>query len=224
MPYFDDYQGFDQNMTGETPPAPAPEPDTNNRETAAHTIFDYIELLVLTVFFVLLATTFFFRHAVVVGPSMQNTLEDGEHLIISDLFYSPERGDIVVLESYEETGINEPIIKRVIATEGETVEIRADGVYIDGVHLEEPYANEQGSPIAALNDYLIYGKRHDVIDAIDESGTVFTYHVGEGEVFVLGDNRFNSTDGRTFGPVSEDCILGHVVLRLTPFSKFGGVD
>ncbi len=224
MPYFDEYAGFDRNMTGETPPAP-PAPQPNEKETAAHTIFDYAELLIITVFFVLLASTFLFRHAVVVGLSMQNTLEDGEHLIISDLFYTPKHGDIVVLESHEEAHIGEPIIKRVIGIEGDTIEIRREGVYRNGELLQEDYAYTEGNPASTTyNDYIFFGLLHDSIGAANDDKTAFTYHVGENEVFVLGDNRFNSTDGRAFGPVNKDSILGRVVLRLTPLNRFGGVD
>ncbi len=224
MPYFDEYAGFDQNMKEETPPSPEPVQEPENGNTIAHTVFDYAELLIFTIVFVLLATTFFFRHAVVVGPSMQHTLENGEHLIISDLFYTPTAGDIVVLEDHDATGITEPIIKRIVATEGDTVEIREDGVYVNGVHLDEDYAYEEGNPSHYMNDYLLFCRLNDRTGAANEDGSVYTYHVGEGEVFVIGDNRFNSTDSRAFGAVSENGILGRVVLRITPFERFGGVD
>ncbi len=218
MPYFDEYAGFDQNMRdeGTPPPAPSPAPEKNTH-TAAHTIFDYAEMLILTVVFVLLATTFLFRHTVVVGGSMNNTLKDGQHLIISDVFYSPKRGDIVVIENKEETGIDTPIIKRVIGIAGDTIEIKRDGVYLNGSLLEESYAVEVG------NDYLSYGFTRYDPSAANIDKTVYTYHIGEGEVFVLGDNRFHSEDSRMFGAVTEKAILGRVILRLTPFEKFGGV-
>ncbi len=205
-------------------PVPPENPKNSPALTAANTIFDYVELFALTVFFILLATLFLFRHAVVDGNSMKNTLENGEHLIISDAFYTPKYGDIIVFESYEETGFNHPLIKRVIATEGQTVTIRREGVYVDGVLLDDPYEYLQGSGYASDDNYLSYGKRHDTIGAMNADGTAFTYIVGEDEVFVLGDNRFDSSDGRMFGPVSEDCILGRVLFRLTPLKKFGGVD
>ncbi len=224
MPYFDEYTEFDQNMRegGETP-TPPPAPDKSGGTTAAHTIFDYVELLVLTVFFVLIATTFFFRHTVVVGPSMMNTLEDGEHLIISDAFYSPDCGDIVVIESEVETGISTPIIKRIVATAGDIVEVKHDGIYRNGVLLDEPYVRLESAAHANEN-YISFGRDRYLSSAANPSKTVYTYHVGEGEVFILGDNRFDSTDGRMFGTVSEDCILGRVLFRLTPFEKLGGVD
>ncbi len=222
-PLFDDYSTFDDQMTGRgEPPEPKPEPK-NVKNIAANTIFDYIELFALTVFFVLIATLFLFRHAVVVGPSMEETLFDGDHLIISDAFYTPAYGDIVVFESFEETGINEPIIKRVIATAGQTVTITKNGVAVDGVPLDESsYAHHGGN--LTIGDYLTYQKQHYTIGIPNADGTAYTYTVGENEVFVLGDNRFNSTDSRMFGPISIDCILGRVLFRISPISEFGGVD
>ncbi len=84
--------------------------------------FDFIELFVFTLVAVMILTTFFFRHSIVEGESMEGTLTEGEHLIISDLFYKPERGDIIVCEDYE-TGLFKPIVKRIIAIGGDTVKV-----------------------------------------------------------------------------------------------------
>ncbi len=190
--------------------------------SAVVTIFEYVELFLVTAVLILLATLFLFRHAVVDGDSMLGTLSDSEHLIISDLFYTPKAGDIVVFESYEETGLNEPLIKRVIATEGQTVRIYADRITVDGVALTEEYAFLGGSP-AGVKDYISYGKLFGMTPIGEGADAYYLYHVGEGEVFVLGDNRFNSTDSRMFGPISTDCILGRVLFRFLPLNGFGGV-
>ena len=166
------------------------------------TRFEFIELFVFTLAVIMLITTFFFRHSIVDGQSMEGTLHDGEHLIISDLFYTPERGDIIVCADYE-TGLKKPIVKRVIATEGETVRITREGeVYIDGVLLVEDY---------------VY------IDEESYRYTPMIYVVPEGEVFVMGDHRNMSTDSRVFGSVKEEAILGRVLLRFLPIEKFGTV-
>ncbi len=239
MPYFDEYSGFDQSMKEDPKEQrPAPPQRKSNAEFAANTLFDYVELLALTVFFILIATLFLFRHAVVDGSSMLRTLEHGEHLIISDAFYlSPASGDIIVFEDNEQTGSSGPLIKRIIATEGQTVIITKDGVIVHDGHvsyddltkkqkkpLDESYIYLFGNSTAMYNDYLEYGKAQDrFLGAYDPENEVFTYHIGEDEVFVLGDNRFNSLDSRYFGPIETDCILGRVLFRITPLSKFGGV-
>ena len=166
--------------------------------------FDFIELFVFTLLAVILLTTFIFRHAVVEGPSMQNTLQDGEHLIISDLFYTPKKGDIIVCQD-RATGHFEPIVKRIIATEGDTVSISAGIVYVNGEALKEDYV---------------------FIDGVDKYSEFGEVTVPEDMLFVMGDHRNNSSDSRAFITtfVREDAVLGKVILRFYPFDKFGKVD
>ncbi len=169
-------------------------------------IFDFVELFALTIAAVFLLTTLLFRHAIVDGPSMEGTLHDGEHLIISDLFYKPDYGDVIVFEDFSlEKNLRKPIIKRVIALEGDTVRIDDDGtVFVNG------------TKIADEHKYLSGGAYLD--SAFEE------YTVPENHVFVLGDNRNNSADSRTFGAISVDTILGELKFRIFPFDKFGSVD
>ena len=167
-----------------------------------HGLFDFLELFVFSFVAVLVFTTFFFRHSVVEGNSMIDTLHEGEHLIISDLFYTPERGDIIVCEDYS-TSLRKPIVKRVIATEGDYVQVLITGeVFINGKLIEEDYVYIDGPlPITPVD-------------------TV----VPEGEVFVMGDHRNMSTDSRMFGTIDEDSIIGKVLLRFYPFDTFGRVE
>ena len=172
-------------------------------------IFDFIELFVLTLVCVMILTTFVFKHSIVEGRSMQNTLNDGDSLIISDLFYTPERYDIVVFEDYS-TSLKKAVVKRVIGLPGEKVEVKINEdkiyeVYINDELLEEGYA---------LN----------VPDSSPPPTGV--WHIEEGEIFVMGDNRYNSTDSRDggVGPVDIECILGKVIIRIYPFDQFGKVD
>ncbi len=163
--------------------------------------FDFVELFVFTLLAVMLITTFFFRHAIVDGPSMENTLYNGEHLIISDLFYTPKRGDIIVCEDFS-TGLKKPIVKRVIAVEGDTVRITARGeVYVNDELLDEEYVYIDPGYTNVYKPLLI--------------------EVEEGRIFVMGDHRSNSTDSRNFGTVSEESVIGRVLLRFYPFDKFG---
>ncbi len=167
-------------------------------------IFDFVELFIFTLAAVLVLTTFFFKHTIVDGPSMMNTLHHGEHLIISDLFYTPERGDIVVFADYS-AGQTEPYVKRVIAVAGDTVTVDGKGgVKVNGEKIDE-------------SDYVfIDGK-------IPYDGK--TVIVPEGEVFVLGDHRNNSYDSASFphGTIKVDSILGKVLFRIYPFDKIGTV-
>lgn len=172
--------------------------------------FDIVELFVFTLLAVMIVTSFFFRHSIVKGESMENTLHDGEHLIISDFLYTPERGDIIVCEDHT-AEVSTPIVKRVIAIGGDRIKITADGeVFVNGELIDE-------------SDYVYidaYAKPHYRYTPLEMT-------VPKGELFVMGDHRNNSTDSRDLiklGTISEDAVLGKVLLRFYPLSKFGTVD
>jgi signal peptidase I len=118
-------------------------------------------------------------------------------------FDPPERGDIVVFDPPVEGGADKPYIKRVIGLPGETIEIRQDGhVYVDGQRLDEPYLDgtaNRCAPGRACDPTL----------------------VPEGHVYVLGDNRGNSSDSRVFGPVDIDAIIGKAWVTYWPADDFG---
>ena len=164
--------------------------------------FDWVESVVTALMFCELLFTFVMRVVGVDGTSMINTLEHGDRLLISNFLYSPRQGDIVVLRKLSFS--SDPIIKRVIATEGQTVDIDfcSGVVYVDGEALDEPYTAEP------------------TYNPGDQS---FPQVVEEGCVFVLGDNRNNSTDSRSHrvGQVRQEKILGKVVLVLWPLGHFG---
>ena len=164
-------------------------------------VFDFVELLLLTLAAVFVLTTFFLRHSIVNGGSMMNTLQNGDVLIISDFLYTPKQYDIVVLEDHT-TGYDHPLVKRVIAVAGDEVIVTESGIFVNG----EP-----------VRDDFVY---------IGTDG--YQYHpdsltVPEGEIYVLGDHRDDSSDSRIFGSVSVDAVLGKVLFRLYPFAEFGSV-
>lgn len=168
----------------------------------AEKLFNFTELLVFTLAAVVLLLSFVFRHAEVIGSSMDTTLANGEHLIISDLFYTPERGDIIVFEDHS-TIYKKPLIKRVIAVGGDHIRIKNGVVHLNGALLDES---------AYIRGAYTMGN----VDMI----------VPDGEVFVMGDNRGASDDSRNnlIGTIDEDAILGKVILRFFPFDSFGSVN
>ncbi len=168
-------------------------------------IFSTVELLAFAAAVILLFFSFVARITIVEGGSMENTLIGGDKLIVSDLFYTPDRGDIVILHSPTLNG-GEPIVKRIIAVGGDTVAIRKDGVYVNGERLNET----DGSLGYTIDDYSYTARPEQVIE--------------EGKVFVLGDHRSVSYDSRSFGQVDADAVIGKVLLRISPVSKFGTVD
>ena len=159
--------------------------------------FDWIQSLVVALLLCVLVFTFLSRVVNVSGHSMINTLMDGDRILVSNLFYHPRQGDIVVLR--KESFDSEPIVKRVIALEGQTVSIDFDRgvVSVDGVELEEPYTAEPTLRRLDFGDDIV---------------------VPEGCMFVLGDNRNGSTDSRDdrIGCVDERLIIGRAIFLIFP--------
>lgn len=185
-------------------------------------VFDFAELFVIAICVVILFFTFGARLCRVDGDSMLQTLHNKEMLLVTNFGYEPEQGDIVVFHQTHETypRLNEAIVKRVIATEGQYVYIdyetakvyvSDDGIFDESDLIEESY------------DYIdnLAGVIAEPYYARDKE-----YLVPEGCVFVLGDNRNNSLDSRSYeiGMVDTRRILGKVMLRLMPFDRFGTVN
>lgn len=175
----------------------------------AYGTFEFVEMLAVAVTIVIVIVAFFLRITVVYGRSMTNTLQPDDVLLVSDVFYTPKTGDVIVIQPMTDDYTN-PIVKRVIATAGQTVDIDFENwiVTVDGVRLDESYVNRPGGNVAMKGSYLD-----------------FPYVVPEGHLFVMGDNRNGSSDSRSrmFGPLDERYILGKVLFRVLPFSSFGAI-
>lgn len=172
-------------------------------------LFFWLQALVVALVVLILIFTFVGRIITVDGDSMLPTLHDKDIMLLRSIGYTPEQGDIVVLTKDFSHYEDQPIVKRVIAVGGQTVRIdyAESKVYVDGVALNEPYILEiimrQPSSGSELN--------------IDE------LTVPEGSVFVLGDNRNNSSDSRHYelGAIDNRYILGKVVTVLFSPYKWG---
>lgn len=169
-----------------------------------NSIYDLVSIIAAAVVAVSFAFIFIFRTVGVVGSSMFPTLENGDRIILSAFDYVPENGDIVVTcQPDGSSAIEDVLVKRIIATEGQTIDIDFEKsiVYVDGVALDEPYINE---PTRDKEDF------HKPVT------------VPEGYVFVMGDNRNHSTDSRDnrIGMIREEYILGEALFRMMPFGKF----
>lgn len=177
------------------------EGQTEQTRGTAWAVHTWCRDLVICVTLVTLVFVFLVRLVNVDGDSMNPTLQDFDKVaLISGALYEPQVGDIVVLRAQ---GYTEPLVKRIIATEGQTVDIdfHSGVVYVDGVALDEPYTAE---PTWTRGDLS------------------FPQTIREGCVFVLGDNRNYSSDSRVsrVGQVREENILGKVALVLWPLSHF----
>jgi len=190
--------------------------DRPAKQTLAESINDVFETVTISLAVVFILFCFIFRICVVDGNSMNETLIDNEKLLVSDLFGSPERGDIVVF--HETDYFKEPLVKRVIATENEWIDIEK---LSDGTLAVTIYDENMENPVLLDESYATYKEGPGY-----SSYSRYPRQVPEGCIFVMGDNRNNSSDSRSdaVGMVDERRVLGKVLLRLLPLSKFGTVS
>lgn len=177
--------------------------NSGKNDNSVMTLYDWVQCVVYALVAGVLIFIFVGRAINIEGASMFPTLHNGDKVIVSDLFYTPKMGDVVVLRTLSYGP--DPLVKRIIATEGQTVDIdfEAGLVYVDGIALTENYVN---APIYFRDSF---------------AGPV---KVPEGCIFVLGDNRNESSDSRheSIGMVDERCIIGKVVCILLPAYEMSG--
>ena len=183
------------------------QPKEKEKADILGTFYELTEMLATVTVVVMLLFAFLLRLNIVDGQSMEQTLYHGEYLAVSDLFYDPTPGDIVIIHDISQVGYGNPIVKRVIATEGQTVDIRCDfhnwHLYVDGVEVDESSYRYIATDTLLLPEYK------------------FPITVPEGEIFVLGDNRNHSADSRQIeiGTVDERCVVGKAWMRVMPFDR-----
>ena len=162
-------------------------------------VFEVFQAIISALVVITILFTFVFRVVNVDGPSMKPTLQNNDKLIVSTVGYKPQRGDIVVVSSTD--GLKEPIVKRIIAVGGDTVDINFTTGVVTVNGTEEDYTDE------------LTTQQFDI---------AFPITVPEGSVFVLGDNRGNSLDSRStrVGCVDERLIVGKVLFRFFPIGDW----
>ncbi len=187
-------------MKKRTEEKPAAKPE-KKKPTLRGEIYDWVQSLITALMICVVLFLFFVRVIDVSGGSMNPTLFDGNKMLVSDLFYKPKAGDVVIFKK-DEYDPDKALVKRVIATGGQTVNIDFDTgiVYVDGEPLEEDYTAD-----------LTWNK-------LDFMGP---WKVPEGSVFVMGDNRNASTDSRDkrIGNVDERLIIGKAYVVVYPISE-----
>lgn len=180
-------------------------------ETAAPSIkneaWEWAKALLIAAALVFIIRWFIFAPFIVEGPSMEPNFHTSERLIVNKIIYHihpPQRGEVVVFHA--PAGVD--YIKRVIALPGEKVKVENNKVYVNGEELKEPYIQE------AIDERAKNGQLYN------SPGYTETV-VPEGQVFVMGDNRPNSSDSRMIGPVAYDKIVGRADIRFWPVNKIG---
>lgn len=181
---------------------------------ATRLLLEWVPLLIGAFIVAMVVRMFVFQAYYIPSGSMIPTLEVRDRVLVNKLsynFHDVNRGDIMVFKRPEGTdGTVDDLIKRVIGLPGETLNFRNGNVYVDGQLVEESYLQEQDStfPIAGIPGCV-------------PAGTSSECTVPEGHVFVLGDNRRGSTDGRVFGPIPTDTIVGRAFVKVWPLGEIG---
>ncbi len=176
--------------------------NTEEQVKKSSSLFEWAQILCAALIVITLLYTFVGRLINVKGHSMENTLTNGEQLLLSGRPYKPERGDIVVVSRGTEI---EPLIKRVIGLPGDAIRIDEESgtVFLNDTVLDEPY----------------------IIGKTATEGMIAEITVPEGQLFVMGDNRApgGSLDSRILGCVSQSDVVGKAVYRIMPFQRMGGL-
>lgn len=203
----------------ELPINDAREPDISEASVVSNSILspilDVLEIFVFSIAAVLMIFSFFFRLCRVDGTSMLQTLNNGERLVTTNIFYEPQQGDIIVFHLSNET-YHEPLVKRVIATEGQKVRIdfTTGEIFVDGKMISDEHAYISNGKYNVRYDF-----NQNYIYRIDGK-TYFEATVPSGKLFVMGDNRNGSADSRctNVGFIDRRCVLGKAIFRISPFT------
>lgn len=166
-------------------------------------VIEIVVIVAIAIGLATLVTHFVIQPYEIPSGSMEDTIEIGDRVFSEKVTYAfgePKRGDIITFTDPADP--DRILIKRVVATEGQTVELRNGLVYVDGAPLNEPYTLDR--PSEDLN-----------------SGITYPYTVPDGYVWVMGDNRTNSADSRAFGAVPVDSITGRAIFTYWPLNRMG---
>lgn len=184
------------------------------RPSRTRSLVEWSAVIVGAVLVALLVKIFLVQAFYIPSGSMEPTLDIQDRVLVNKLsykFHKVNRGDIIVFERPDNEGPGDikDLIKRVIALPGESVVIKDNGVYVDGLKVHEPY----------LPPGTLTTTESSPLKCSTEDPCV----IPEGDVWVMGDNRSNSRDSRWFGPISENKIVGRAFVRVWPLNRLGSL-
>ncbi len=183
--------------TTEAPPAA---PAGDGKPSTSRNLVEWVVILGGALLVAFVVKTFLFQAFFIPSPSMEPTLLVDDRVLVNKLSYrlgDISRGDLVVFErSPSEAGTIRDLIKRVVAIEGDTIESRGDTLFVNDQPVVEPYRKTASM-----------------------GGAVTRRTIPQNQVFVMGDNRTNSSDSRVFGPIDEDAIVGRAFVKIWPLGS-----
>jgi len=187
------------------------------RKSSTRNAVEWVAVIAGALLIAVVVRTFIFQTFWIPSPSMATTLVKDDRVLVNKLsykFHDPHRGDVIVFERPpNEEGNIKDLIKRVIGLPGDRVSIMDGKVSINGKQLDEPYTH--GLPTEPK-----IGCGPGVTTGID---TKKGFTIPKDHLFVMGDNRINSLDGRCFGPIDEDLVVGRAFVIIWPPAKTGGL-
>jgi signal peptidase I len=174
---------------------------TAKKRSTLYSVLEIVGIVVAAFVIAMLVQAFLFKPFTVHQVSMQNTLIEGDRILINRVIYhfrDPRSGDVIVFHSPVTKG--EDLVKRVVAVGGQSVAVHDGALYVNGVKKDEPYLKEQNF-----------------------NGTFLELIIPAGQFFVMGDNRNNSGDSRLFGPITKGSIIGEAFVIYWPPGHWGGL-
>lgn len=192
------------------------ETDAENQKSASKLLRDWIVVVLLALGAAMLVRVFVLQQFYISGPSMEMTLMENDRVLVNKLSYrlhGIRRGDVVVFDRVTTNGgvvAHDDLIKRVIGIENDTVEIQKCKVLVNGQMIDEPYLDK---------DVLALPSLEEVCRVVDMKKTT----VPKDQVFVMGDNRAQSFDSRSFGTIPEDLVIGRAFAVVWPFGSIRGL-
>ncbi|MEK3786488.1 MULTISPECIES: signal peptidase I [Paenibacillus] len=189
----------------------------NSGEKQKNEILEWVKAIAIALIVVFLIRWFLFKPFIVEGPSMQPNFHTGERVIVNEILYSirePKRGEVIVFHVPEE---GRDFIKRVIAVAGDTVKVEGDKVTVNGEPIPETYIHE------AVEEAQAEGREYNSLMDFP-NGMVTDDKVPEGTIFVMGDNRSNSTDSRRIGYIKLDEIVGRADVIFWPIKDMKWIN
>ena len=176
-------------------------------EQRAHLMREIVETL-LFVALIFVIVHFTIQSFSISGTNMAPELKPGQIVVVNRvayLFGGPGRGDVALVVDPSDPHLKKQLLERVIAVPGDTVEVTASHIIVNGVTLNEPYVHV--APGVSQNPVILAPQK-----------------LGKHQYFVLNDNRLSAEDSRTFGPVDQSNILGKAVVVFWPLSQFSGIN